>query len=241
MKLFHSGWRPIAVTFAGLAVVAATSLAGAAVAAGHAPSKNPQNPYDPATGHHYRHGVIPTRELNTKMKAWNHANIAATGPKTLSYGGGVDGIGVQSGHSKVYLVFYGTQWGTQTTANGISSFSGDANHAAEAAQNMFKGIGTNGELWSADLTQWCDGPNVATGATSCPANAAYIPYQSGGVLSGVWYDNSKASPSVASAAQLGQEAVSAAAHFGNTTAASNRYAYYVILSPHGTNPDNYQG
>jgi serine protease len=46
---------------------------------------------------------------------------------------------------------------------------------------------------------------------------------------------------VATAAQLGSEAVAAAAHFGNTTAASNRYAYYVILSPHGTNPDSYQG
>src|SRR5690242_11537650 len=172
MKLFDTRWRPVAVAFAGLAVIAATGLAGAAGAAGHAPAgKHPQNPYDPATGHPYRHGAVPTQELNTKMKAWQHANFAATGPKTLSYGGGVDGIGVQSGHSKVYLVFYGTQWGTQTTTNGISSFSGDANHAAEAAQNMFKGIGTNGELWSADLTQWCDGPGVATGATSCPAGA----------------------------------------------------------------------
>ena len=37
------------------------------------------------------------------------------------------------------------------------------------------------------------------------------------------------------------EAVSAASHFGNTTAAANRDAYYVIMSPQGTNPDNYQG
>ena len=242
MELLRTRWKASAVAAASLGVIAALALTGPASAAGHdSPTKHPQNPYAPTTGHPYRHGAVPTLETNAKMKAWQHANFAATGPKTLSYGGGVDGIGVQSGHSKVYLVFYGTQWGTQTTANGISSFSGDANHAAEAAQNMFKGIGTNNELWSADLTQWCDGPNVATGATSCPANAAFIPYQSGGVLSGVWYDNSKASPSAATAAQLGQEAVSAAAHFGNTTAASNRDAYYVILSPHGTNPDNYQG
>ena len=106
---------------------------------------------------------------------------------------------------------------------------------------MFKDIGTGNELWSADLTQWCDGPNVSSGATSCPSNANFIPYQSGGVLSGVWYDNSAASPSAATGHQLGVEAVNAAAHFGNTTAASNRDAYYVILSPHGTNPDNYQG
>ena len=230
------------------AVGAAATLTALAVPAGATPTPGTspvKNPYSPAYGHAYRHGVTPTVAQQAKMNSWakQHAatTAAATGPQTLSYGGGVDGIGVQSGHSKVYLVFYGTQWGTQSTANGISSFSGDANHAAEAAQNMFKGIGTNNERWSADLTQWCDGPNVAAGATSCPANAAFIPYQSGGVLSGVWYDNSKASPSAATAAQLGSEAVSAASHFGNTTAASNRYSYYVILSPHGTNPDNYQG
>src|SRR3954469_22540127 len=240
MKLLHPRWRP--VFLAALAVVTALGTAGAATAAGHAsPTKHKQNPYAPSTGHPYRHGAVPTLETNAKMKAWQHANFAATGPKTLSYGGGVDGIGVQSGHSKVYLVFYGTQWGTQSVSNGISTFSGDGNHAAEAAQNMFKGIGTNSERWSADLTQWCDGTAVASGATSCPANANFVPYQSGGVLSGVWYDNSKASPSAATGAQLGNQAVSAAAHFGNTTAASNRYAYYVILSPHGTNPDNYQG
>jgi serine protease len=106
---------------------------------------------------------------------------------------------------------------------------------------MFKDIGTGGELWSADLTQWCDGNGVSSGATTCPASgASYVPYQSGGVLSGVWYDNSAASPSAASGNQLGQEAVKAAGHFGNTTSAANRYAYYVILSPTGTNPDNYQ-
>src|SRR5579884_3105550 len=203
------------------------------------------NPYAPKNGHPYRHGVVTTRQVQKLMKEWNAAHpsvvTAATGPETLSFGGGVDGIGVMSGHNKVYLVFYGTQWGTQSTdSNGNYTFSGDPDGAAPKAQMMFKGIGTGSELWSADLTQWCDGPNVSSGATSCPSNANFIPYQSGGVLAGVWYDNSGAAPSSATAAQLGQEAVKAAAHFGNTTAASNRYAYYVILSPHGTNPDNYQ-
>ncbi len=229
----------------GVASLAALTVTGLATA-GPANAASNVNPYSPAAGHSYRHGVLPTIGTLQKMKNYNAqhpSTVTATGPETLSYGGGVDGIGVQSGHSKVYLVFYGTQWGTQSTdANGNAKFTGDSAGAAGATQQMFKGIGTNGELWSADLTQWCDGAGVATGATSCPASgASYIPYQTGGVLSGVWYDNSKASPSAATAAQLGQEAVSAAAHFGNTTAASNRYAYYVILSPHGTNPDNYQG
>ncbi|WP_344663327.1 putative Ig domain-containing protein, partial [Catenulispora subtropica] len=159
---------------------------------------------------------------------------------------GIDGIGVMSGaKSKVYLVFYGNQWGSQTTdANGNAKFSNDSAGAAGVAQQMYKGIGTNNELWSADLTQWCDGAGVSTGATSCPSNlpaSQFVPYQSGGVLAGVWYDNSAASPSAATGHQLGQEALNAAHHFGNTTAASNRQAFYVILSPTGTNPDNYQG
>src|SRR2546423_3944952 len=189
--------------------------------------------------HQHRHGVEPTKAQTLCDRIARQA--AASGSETLSYGGGVDGIGVQSGHSKVYLVFYGTQWGTQSTnSSGISTFTGDPNGAAPVVQKMFKDIGTGGETWSADLTQWCDGPNVAAGATSCPSNANFVPYQSGGVLSGVWYDNSAASPSQATGHQLGVEAVNAAAHFNNTTAAANRDAYYVILSPHGTNPDNYQ-
>ncbi|MGK4585431.1 hypothetical protein [Kitasatospora sp. HPMI-4] len=222
----------------GAVLVAAQTPASAS--GSHASSQ--ANPYSPQYQHPYRHGAIPTIAQNSNMKAWAQTHTtAATGPETLSYGGGIDGTGVNSGHSKVYLVFYGNQWGTQSAdANGNAKFSGDKSGAAGAAQQMFKGIGTNGETWSADLTQWCDGPNVPAGATSCPSNANFIPYQSGGVLAGVWYDNASKSPSAATGHQLGQEAVNAATHFGNTTAASNRNAYYVILSPHGTNPDNYQ-
>jgi serine protease len=223
---------------------AATAAQAVAATAPTAHTSHTANPYDPTYQHPYRHGAVPTVQGKANMKAWAAAQASpnvATGPETLSYGGGIDGIGVQSGHSKVYLVFYGTQWGTKSTdSNGNATFTGDADHAAQAAQNMFKGIGTNSETWSADLTQWCDGPNVTAGATSCPTNANFIPYQAGGVLAGVWYDNAKASPSKASGHALGVEAVNAAAHFGNTTAAANRDAYYVILSPHGVNPDNYK-
>ncbi|MEY9847964.1 putative Ig domain-containing protein [Streptacidiphilus sp. MAP5-3] len=245
---------------AAMAGLASLSLAGAvafgmATQADAAPahtagastaSTQSANPYNPATGHSYRHGVIPTLSQNAKMKSWaasHESPQATTGPETLSYGGGINSVGVLDGHAKVYLVFYGNQWGTQSTnSSGDDTFSGDPDGGAPAAQEMFKGIGTGNELWSATLTQWCDGTGVSSGATSCPASgASYVPYMSGGVLSGVWYDNSKAEPSAATGNQLGTEAVSAAAHFGNTTSAANRDAYYVILSPTGTNPDNYQG
>ncbi len=229
-------------------------LAGAALAVPKGSvvfnQKEVSNPYSPAYGHAYRHGVIPTRGQHEKMKQWESAHAvhaAATGSETLSYGGGTSSssqgnVGVMDSHVKVYLVFYGSQWGTQgTDSNGNATFSGDPDGGAPVAQMMFKGIGTGNELWSADLTQWCDGPNVSSGAVSCPSNASFVPYQTGGVLAGVWEDNSAASPSAATGHQLALEAIKAAQHFGNTTAASNRYAYYVILSPHGTNPDNYQG
>jgi len=185
------------------------------------------------------HGYMP------EVAAAQAARAASRhGSKTLAYGGGIDGIGVMDGQPQVYLVFYGSQWGTQgTDANGNLTFSNDPDVGAATAQMMFKGLGTGGEQWSGTMTQYCDGPLVAKGATSCPAGAAHVPYPSGGagVLAGVWYDNAAASPQTASGHQLGAEALAAAHHFGNTTAAANRHAYYVILSPHGTNPDSYQG
>ena len=105
-------------------------------------------------------------------------------------------------------------------------------------QELMKGLGTGGELWSGVLTQYCDG--VATGAQTCPAsNTQHVAYPTGGALAGVWVDESTASPQPATGHQLGVEAVNAAAHFGNTTAASNRDAQYVIISPTGTNPDGW--
>ena len=203
---------------------------------------SPQDPYDPRTGHPYRHGAVPTWQRHLQMRSWQKTHDTDPSPdvpQTLSYGGGTGGVGVLDGHAKVYLVFFGSQWGTEGVANGDVTFSGDPDAAAPVVQDMFRGVGTGGELWSADLTQWCDGPNVPTGATSCPAGARFIPYQSGGVLAGVWYDASGPAPAQATGNRLGQEAVSAAAHFGNTGPVANRDAYYVILSPHGTDPDGY--
>jgi len=163
-----------------------------------------------------------------------------TGIQTLSFGGGIDGIGVTSGTPKVYLVIYGSQWGKASSdADGNAMFSGDSNGEVLRLQQLFKGLGTGGELWSGTMTQYCDGSQVNSGATSCPSNAAHVAYPTAGVLAGVWYDDSIASPASASGNQLANEAVKAAAHFGNTTAESNRYAQYVILSPPGTNPDGF--
>jgi Putative Ig domain len=229
----------VLVGAAALAVAALPAIASAS------PSHTGGNPYSPANGHPYRHGAFATSEQKTAMQTWARSHAfkatAATGPQTLSYGGGVDGIGVTSGTPKVYLVFWGTQWGTQSTDSGGNlTFSNDTSAGAPYLQKMFKGLGTNNELWSGVMTQYCDGSTVANGATTCPAGAPHVGYPTGGNLSGVWYDNSASEPTAASALQLGNEAVKAASHFGNTSAASNRYAQYVILSAKGLNPDNYK-
>lgn len=202
------------------------------------------NPYSPAYRHSYRHGVVPTIAQNNKMKSYQQSHVTPQIPaaaNTLSYGGGIDGIGVTSGHEKVYLVFWGTQWGTQSTdSNGNLTFSSDSAGGAPQMQNLFKGLGTGNELWSGTMTQYCDGSSVSAGATSCSTSAAHVGYPTGGALAGVWYDNSGSEPSAASGNQLANEAIKAAGHFGNTSASTNRYSQYVILSATGLNPDNYQ-
>ena len=253
------------MTFTRYALVALAAIACLSVAAQAKESGNATdalNPFSPRYGHPYRHGAHPTREAHEAMRSWAASNqaqrpadvarkehgrpavgvaaAAATGTETLSYQGGIDGIGVTSGVPRVYLVFWGSQWGTAgTNASGYTTFTGDPKNAAPYIQAWLKGLGSNGEQWSGVMTQYCDGPLVATGATSCPAGASHIPYPTGGVLAGVWYDNSAASPAQSNGNQLANEAIKAAAHFGNTTAASNRYAQYVILSPTGTKPDGF--
>jgi serine protease len=185
-----------------------------------------------SNGHAYRHGAVPFR-------GHQHATSgAATSTHNLRYGGAISGVGVTTGGPRVYLVFWGTQWGTQgTNASGNATFSGDPKGVAPDLQAFFKGIGTGSETWSGVMTQYCQG--VATGSQTCPASAAHVGYPTGGALAGVWEDTS-AVPSAASGHQIGAEAVKAATHFGNTTQGSNLTAQYVIVSPTGTNPDNYK-
>lgn len=201
------------------------------------------NPFSPAYQHSYRQGVLPTTKQWQQMHSYQneHPQVAAASTnKTLTYGGGIDGIGVTSGKEKVYLVFWGQQWGLESTNNkGNLTFSGDPMQAAPYLQSMFKGLGTGGEKWSGTMTQYCDGPSVKNGATSCPAGAPHVGYPTGGALAGVWYDNSGLEPAAATGHDLAQEAINAAAHFGNKTAASNRYAQYVIVSSPLADPDNF--
>jgi len=153
----------------------------------------------------------------------------------------VGGVGVTTGTPSIYLVFYGSQWGTQgsTTIGGRSyaTFTGDTKGMAPVLQEFFAGLGTAGETWSGVMTQYCQGGTA--GATTCPAGTVHVGFPTNGTLSGVWEDTSVTSPTQATGAQLAAESQSAATHFGNTTAAANRNVQYVIVSPTGTHPDGF--
>ena len=190
-------------------------------------------------GHPYRHGAVPM--LGAAIGATQRQRtVARLSANDLNYGGGINGIGVTTGAEKVYLVFWGSQWGTQgSNGQGNATFSGDPSGMAPVLQAFFKGLGTGGETWSGVMTQYCEG--VATGSQSCSGSSALVGYPTGGALAGVWEDASAAAPASATGHQIGTEALAAAQHFGNLTQASNRNAQYVVVSPTGTNPDNYQG
>jgi hypothetical protein len=193
-----------------------------------------------AQGHAYRHGVVPL--LGRRAFA---APRSSTGGD-LTYHGGLLGsavgtgtpAGVVTGTPRVYLVFWGSQWGSAgTDSKGDVTLSGDLQGMAPDLQEFMKGLGTNGETWSTVMTQYCEG--VTLGAQSCPSGAAHVPYPTGGVLAGVWVDESSLAPFQANGHQLGLEAVSAAAHFGNTSQPANGSVQYVIVSPSGVHPDGF--
>jgi serine protease len=239
------------------AQVAATAVPAAAAptaaAAGAPPASDPNAP---AYQHPYRHGAVPTRGAAARMSAWakQHPGAAGASPalspagvhaaeaasaNNVSYGGGAtDGIGVTIGDEKVYLVFYGSQWGRRTTRGGIATFSHDPSGEARYVQELFKGLGTGNEQWSGVATQYCQG--VSQGAKTCPSTAPHVAYPHGGALAGVWYDNGAKSPAQATGHRLALQAVAAATHFHNTTTGANRNASYIILSPPGADPDQYK-
>jgi hypothetical protein len=186
----------------------------------------------------YRHGVVSP--LGSTSPTAGAAQLASTA-NDLTYGGGIGGVGVTMGRPRVYLVFWGSQWGTHGTktvgTNIYDTYSGDPKGMAPDLEAFFSGLGTNSETWSGVATQYCQG--VAVGTVSCPNNVAHVGYPTGGAFAGAWEDTSAAAPHVASPAQLATEAENAATYFRNTSQGSNANDEYFIVSPTGTEPNGF--
>jgi hypothetical protein len=240
-----------------LGSAAVAALAGPVDAATSAPVTPAVVLTVPTANHHgYRHGAVPRKTQDVSgVQALGFAPAVpgaaaqaarASTKKLLHYGGGLtagglNAAGVTTGQPTIYLVFMGSQWGTESTSGGQQVFSGDPHGMAPALQTLFAGLGTGGETWSGVMTQYCDGAPV--GATACSQGNLQVPYPSSGVLSGIWYDNSSSATTQESSGltghQMAAEAEAAAIHFANTDQASNRNTQYVVVSPTGTNPDGW--
>ncbi|MGK4584721.1 Ig domain-containing protein [Kitasatospora sp. HPMI-4] len=159
----------------------------------------------------------------------------------MTYRGGQDSIGVTTGRPRVYLIYWGSQWGTPGTdpATGDVTLSGDPDRAAPYQQEFFKGLGSSTDTWSKVMTQYCEG--IAPGSDYCPADANHVGMPAAGqTLAGVWVDNSAPSPQAATEPQIAAEALAASRHFGNTDPNQNRDVQYVINTPQGEDSDKWK-
>jgi serine protease len=149
----------------------------------------------------------------------------------LSYHGGAsDGaagiVGVETTPG-VYVVFWGSQWTGHDP-------SGEAAYLHSFLSGLYQS-GTAGaasnDNWSPATTQYCQG--VASGISTCPSGSAFVTAPGASPLLGSWSDSGTAAPSHPSQSQLANEAIRAAAHFGNSTALKNASVQYVIATAHG--------
>jgi hypothetical protein len=145
-----------------------------------------------------------------------------TKSKELSYHGGTGGIGVETA-PKVYLVLWGSQWNNN-----------DPSGESAILQSFLNGVGSSS--WLNSVTQYCQG--VASGTIFCNGAGTAAGNQSG-MLAGVWSDGGAAAPTHPTQSQLAAEAVSAAAHFGNTASGSNASTQYVIATATGNSSSGF--
>ncbi len=143
-------------------------------------------------------------------------------------------VGAVAQQPKVYLVFWGSQWGAQ----GALSATGDPKNVAPALQTFFANLYGSNDTWGTTLSQYCAG--IAIGSTSCPATGVQlIQHPTTSILAGVWFDTASAAPAAATQAQLGAEAIKAAVAL-NGSSKNDPNAQYVIASPSRTNPNKYK-
>ncbi|MGH7736239.1 MAG: hypothetical protein ACREOE_21720, partial [Gemmatimonadales bacterium] len=169
------------------------------------------------SGHSAREVMMPTRG------AAHGGGARPTKSKNLTFGGG--NPGVVTGGDKVYLVAWGSGWGT--------SGSNDPSGEVALLTSFFQHVG--GSNWNKSVTQYCEG--VARGTVTCGTSGTHAVSPSGDLNggSGVWYDTTNAAPAHPTQTQLAAEAQRAALHFGQTTAAANVTQQYVILTATGNN------
>src|SRR5512133_1382533 len=172
-------------------------------------------------------GVVIHGTVEQAQQAQQASKARPVRSSNLSYHGGVsDGtagaIGVETA-PKVYLVLWGSQWNNN-----------DPSGEQAILENFYKGVGGSG--WNNSVTQYCQG--VPAGTISCNGAGQAAGNQQS-IYAATWADSASAAPSAPTQSQLASEAIRAAAHFGNTTVASNASVQYVIATATGNNSSGF--
>src|SRR5436309_1211101 len=150
----------------------------------------------------------------------HHASTAASGSGLLSYGGGPI---VTS--PKVYIVYWGSQWGAGSTV------TNDPSGEAALQLSFFQHAYGSGDTYFTSQTQYCQG--VAVGTTQCGSSGTQVGHPSSNPVGGTWLDSGVTAPSRPSDTQIAAEAKRAASHFG----VSGTNVQVIVDAPHGPVPN----
>ncbi|MDF3299579.1 hypothetical protein [Streptomyces tropicalis] len=193
-------------TLARVAATAATLVAATLMASSTAMAQAPET-----SGH-------------AKQFAARDARGATTATGTLlSYGGGAVVTA-----PKVYVVYWGSQWGTGSTV------TNDPSGEAALQLSFFQHAYGSGDTWSTSNTQYCQG--VAVGTTQCNGAGTPVGHPASSPVGGTWLDSSVSAPNKPTQSQIAAEAVKAAAHFG----ASGDNVQIIVDAPHGVVPSGFK-
>ncbi|NUR00866.1 MAG: hypothetical protein HOY79_31370 [Streptomyces sp.] len=187
-------------------MASAAALAGAALFAA-----SPAGAQVPETATHADHVASP-----------HAAGPAASGTSNLSYGGGPI---VTS--PTVYIVYWGSQWGTGSTV------TNDPSGVAPLQLSFFQHAYGAGDTWSNSVTQYCQG--VPVGTTQCNGAGTPVGHPAANPVGGTWLDSGVTAPKRPSQSQIAAEAVRAASHFG----VSGTNVQIIVDSPHGVTPSGF--
>jgi serine protease len=150
-----------------------------------------------------------------------HAGAKQAATTLLSYGGGPIVTA-----PAVYIVYWGSQWGT-------SSITNDPSGEAPLQLSFFQHMFGSGDTWSTSTTQYCQG--VAVGTTQCGTSGTHVGHPSANPVKATWLDSASASPRRPTATQIKNEAVRAATHFGVT----GDNVQIIVDAAHGVKPSGF--
>jgi hypothetical protein len=169
------------------------------------------------------HAASGTTPHAAKLAHAHAASPAASGSGLLAYGGGPV---VTS--PTVYIVYWGSQWGTGSTV------TNDPSGEASLQLSFFQHAYGSGDTYFTSQTQYCQG--VATGTTQCGSSGTHVGHPASNPVMGTWLDSGVTAPRKPSNSQLAAEAVRAAAHFG----VSGDNVQIIVDSPHGVVPSGFK-